>query len=284
MSNDLPIFIENLRKDKKLDISIDKNLKIDWPWTKIAGPCSVEGGPGDKYDIVEIAKIVKSNGANALRGGAYKPCTYPVVSSISTGNYNWKEGLREEGLDLLNLAKKETGLPIVSEIMHDSQLTNKTLDIIDIIQVGTRNAQNYDLLDSLGEINKPILLKRGLYGQIEDMLGAAERIMTRGNTQVALCPRGVGGGPSYRHIFGSIWSPDIMIIPALNELSNIPIIYDPSHSTGYRNFVKPISKAALAAGANGLIIEAHPNPDNSVSDPEQAITFDTLGEIFEWSV
>ena len=206
------------------------------------------------------------------------------MSSISTGNYKWKEGLREEGLELLNLAKKETGLPIVSEIMHDSQLTNKTLDIIDIIQVGTRNAQNYDLLDALGEIKKPILLKRGLYGQIEDILGAAERIMTRGNKHVAVCPRGVGGGPSYRHVFGSIWSPDIMVIPAINELSNLPIIYDPSHSTGYRNFVKSISKAALAAGANGLIIEAHPNPDDSVSDPDQAITFDTLGEIFEWSV
>ena len=107
--------------------------------------------------------------------------------------------------------------------------------------------------------------------------------MTRGNKHVAVCPRGVGGGPSYRHVLGSIWSPDIMVIPAIDELSNLLTIYDPSHSTGYRNFVKSISKAALAAGANGLIIEAHPNPDDSVSDPDQAITFDTLGEIFEWS-
>ena len=138
----------------------------------------------------------------------------------------------------------------------------------------------YDLLDALGHIDKPILLKRGLYGQLEDMLGAAERIMAGGNTRIAICPRGVGGGPSYRHIFGSIWSPDLMVIPALNEVTNIPVIYDPSHATGYRNFVPAISKAALAAGAHGLIIECHPDPVNSISDPDQAINYSTLNTIF----
>lgn len=277
----LPKFIEGLVKDGKLKNSIDRDIKVDWPWTKIAGPCSVEGGPGDKFNIVDIAKSVKKMGANALRGGAYKPCTYPVTNSTSVGTYSWKEGLRVEGLKLLNLAKKETGLPIVTEIMHTSQLDDETLDIVDVIQVGTRNAQNYDLLDALGHIDKPVLLKRGLYGQIEDILGACERIMVGGNHKIAICPRGVGGAPSTRHIFGNIWAPDLMVIPALKELTNIPVVYDPSHACGYRNFVPPIAKAALAAGAHGLIIETHPIPDESISDPNQAITFETLGEIYK---
>lgn len=273
----LPFFIQQLVDNGHLKRSVDENIQVDWPWTKIAGPCSVEGGPGDRFDIIEIAKKVKALGANAFRAGAYKPCTYPVTEKKTNG---WKEGLREDGLKLLKLVKDETGLPIVTEIMHNSQLTNNTLDIVDIIQVGARNAQNYDLLDVLGRIDKPILLKRGLYGQIEDILGAAERIMVGGNTRVALCPRGVGGGPSYRHIFGSIWSPDMMIIPALKELTNLPVIYDPSHATGYRNFVEPIAKAALAAGADGLIIECHPEPENSISDPDQAIDYQTLLRIY----
>tara|TARA_Y100000114_G_scaffold132712_1_gene131646 strand:- start:195 stop:1025 length:831 start_codon:yes stop_codon:yes gene_type:complete len=273
----LPKFIESLVAEGKLKHTVDENLSVDWPWTKIAGPCSVEGGPGDACNIVEIAKEMKRLGANAFRAGAYKPCTYPVTETKTNG---WKEGLREEGLQLLKLVKEETGLPIVTEIMHDKQLTNETLEIVDVVQVGTRNAQNYDLLDALGHIEKPILLKRGLYGQLEDMLGAAERIMAGGNTRVAICPRGVGGGPSYRHVFGSIWSPDLMVIPALNEVTNMPVIYDPSHATGYRNFVPAISKAALAAGAHGLIIECHPDPENSISDPDQAIDYNTLSTIF----
>tara|TARA_B100001250_G_C19796576_1_gene788983 strand:- start:1695 stop:2525 length:831 start_codon:yes stop_codon:yes gene_type:complete len=272
-------FIEGLKEQGHLNLSIDMSKEFDWPWTKIAGPCSVEGGLGDKFNIVEIAKNMKSLGANALRGGAYKPCTFPVTETKSP--QGWKEGLRKEGLRLLNLAKQETGLPIVTEIMHNSQLDDETLEIVDVIQVGTRNAQNYDLLDALGKTDKPILLKRGLYGQIEDILGACERIMVGGNEKIAICPRGVGGSPSYRHVFPSIiWAPDLMIIPALKELTKIPIIYDPSHATGYRNFVKPISKAAIAAGADGLIIECHPEPDNSISDPAQAIDYKTLGEIY----
>jgi 3-deoxy-7-phosphoheptulonate synthase len=277
----LPKFIENLVKEGQLKHSVDADLTVDWPWTRIAGPCSVEGGPGDRFNIVDIAKNVKDLGANALRGGAYKPCTYPVTDSKSVGTYSWKEGLRLEGLKLLDLAKKETGLPIVTEIMHTSQLTDETLDIVDIIQVGARNAQNYDLLDALGHIDKPVLLKRGLYGQIEDILGACERIMVGGNQRIAICPRGVGGAPSTRHLFDNIWAPDLMVIPALKELTNIPVIYDPSHACGYRNFVPPIAKAALAAGAHGLIIETHPIPDESISDPNQAIDFETLKEIYK---
>ena len=156
------------------------------------------------------------------------------------------------------------------------------MDCIDIVQVGTRNFQNYTLLDALGELDTPILLKRGTWGTIDEILGAVERILVRGNEKVAICLRGVVGAPSYRHVFPSIrWAPDLMMIPALKELCDIPIIYDPSHATGYRNFVPSISRAAMAAGADGLIIESHPNPTESISDADQAISLETLKEIVE---
>ena len=154
------------------------------------------------------------------------------------------------------------------------------VDCIDIVQVGTRNFQNYTLLDALGELDIPILLKRGTWGTIDEILGAVERILVRGNEKVAICLRGVVGAPSYRHVFPSIrWAPDLMMIPALKELCDIPIIYDPSHATGYRNFVLPISMAAISAGADGLIIESHPNPTESISDADQAISLKTLNDI-----
>ena len=160
------------------------------------------------------------------------------------------------------------------------QINEMTMDCIDIVQVGTRNFQNYSLLDELGKIDKPILLKRGTWGTIDEILGAVERILHGGNEKVAICLRGVVGAPSYRHVFPSIrWAPDLMMIPALKELCDIPIIYDPSHATGYRNFVPAISKAAMAAGADGLIIESHPNPEKSISDADQAITYETLEQI-----
>ena len=156
------------------------------------------------------------------------------------------------------------------------------MDAIDVIQVGTRNFQNYSLLDEFGKLDKPILLKRGTWGTLDEILGACERILDGGNDKIAICLRGVVGAPSYRHIFPSIrWTPDLMMIPALQKFTNIPIIYDPSHSTGYRDFVVPISKAAMAAGADGLIIESHPNPEQSISDADQAITIDTLKDIME---
>tara|TARA_B110000503_G_C6873345_1_gene299590 strand:- start:109 stop:612 length:504 start_codon:yes stop_codon:yes gene_type:complete len=150
----------------------------------------------------------------------------------------------------------------------------------DIFQVGTRNFQNYTLLDELGKQDKPVLLKRGTWGTLDEILGACERIIEGGNTNIAICLRGVVGMPSYRHIFPSTrWAPDLMMIPALKEFTNIPIIYDPSHATGYRDFVLPISKAAMALDVDGLIVECHPNPEKSVSDPDQAITIDTLKKI-----
>ena len=270
-------YISQLKKDGKLN----KVLKeTQWQFTKkpyiISGPCSVES----EEMIVYMAKKLKSIGVDALRGGAYKPCTYPITKAI--GNNGWKEGLREEGLKHLQTAKQETGLPIVSEIMDVRQINNLSMDTIDMIQVGTRNFQNYSLLDELGQLDKNVLLKRGTWATIDEILGAVERLLVGGKARVAICLRGVVGAPSYRHVFPSVrWAPDIMMIPALKELCNIPIIYDPSHSTGYRNFVPAISRAAMAAGADGLAIESHPDPEYSISDPDQAITVATLKKIME---
>lgn len=270
-------YIKSLVDAKKLNISIQPGR---WEFDKnpyvISGPCSVES----EEMIVDWAMKMKEVGVNALRGGAYKPCTYPITEEV--GDNGWKEGLREDGLRFLKTARQESGLPIVSEIMDARQITDRTLESVDIVQVGTRNFQNYTLLDELGKLDIPILLKRGTWGTIDEILGAVERILVGGNEKVSICLRGVVGMPSYRHVFPSIrWAPDLMMIPALKELCDIPIIYDPSHSTGYRNFVPAISRAAIAAGADGLIIESHPNPEKSISDADQAISLETLKEIME---
>jgi len=264
-------YIKSLKNQDKLNISINLDKKFKWEHFKIAGPCSVEG-----ESIIEISKEIKKCGADALRAGAYKPCTYPILKETN----GWKEGLRKEGLELLKEAKKQSGLPIVTEVM-DASMIEEVSEVADIFQIGTRNFQNYTLLDALGKSNTPVLLKRGTWGTLDEILGACERILVGGNENIAICLRGVVGMPNYRHIFPTIrWAPDLMMIPALKEFTNIPIIYDPSHSTGYRNFVKPISRAAIAAGADGLIIEAHPTPDESISDPAQAINYRTLKTIF----
>ena len=270
-------YIKTLVDAKKLDISLQPDRwEFDENPYVISGPCSVES----EEMIVDWAHKMKKLGVNALRGGAYKPCTYPITEEV--GSNGWKEGLREDGLRFLRTARQESGLPIVSEIMDAKQITDRTLECIDIVQVGTRNFQNYTLLDELGKLDIPILLKRGTWGTIDEILGAVERILVGGNEKVAICLRGVVGMPSYRHVFPSIrWAPDLMMIPALKELCDIPIIYDPSHSTGYRNFVPAISRAAIAAGADGLIIESHPNPEKSISDADQAISLETLKEIME---
>ena len=265
-------YIKSLKDSDKINRVLNKRT---WKPPKnpfiISGPCSVES----EDMIVMWAKKMESIGIDALRGGAYKPCTYPITKEV--GNNGWKEGLREEGLKHLMTAKKETGLPIVSEIMDIRQINQLSMDTIDIIQVGTRNFQNYSLLDEFGKLDKPILLKRGTWATIDEILGAVERVMVGGNNKVMICLRGVVGMPSYRHVFPSIrWAPDLMMIPALKELCNIPIIYDSSHSTGYRNFVPAISKAAIAAGADGLILESHPKPEESISDADQAISLSTL--------
>ena len=274
-------YINKLIQDDKLRLSVDKSktfgFQLGNKWVGkdkvlISGPCSVES----REMIMDWSKELKEVGVDAIRAGAYKPCTYPIRKEVN----GWKEGMREEGLKAMIDAKSECGLPMVSEIMEAKQITNLSMDAIDVIQVGTRNFQNYSLLDELGKLDKPILLKRGTWGTLDEILGACERILDGGNEKLAICLRGVIGAPSYRHIFPSIrWTPDLMMIPALQQFTNIPIIYDPSHSTGYRDFVVPISKGAMAVGADGLIVECHPNPSESISDADQAISIDELKEI-----
>lgn len=273
-------YIESLVKANKLKHTVDANIdfgfkigekKLGKEKILIAGPCSVES----KKMIEEIALELKEIGVDALRGGAYKPCTYPVREEIN----GWKEGLQKVGLEYLSNARNKSGLPIVTEVMDASKIP-MVAEHTDVFQVGTRNFQNYTLLDELGKQDKPVLLKRGTWGTLDEILGACERLIEGGNTKIAICLRGVVGMPSYRHIFPSTrWAPDLMMIPALKEFTKIPIIYDPSHATGNRNFVVPISKAAISLDVDGLIVECHPNPEKSVSDPDQAITVEKVKEI-----
>lgn len=218
----------------------------------IAGPCSVESAE----QITNIASSVKMCGAGFLRGGAFKPRTSP---------YSF-QGLELQGLELLKLAKEKTGLPIVTEIMSTSMI-EKFNEEVDIIQVGARNMQNFDLLKELGKIKKPILLKRGLSATIEELLMSAEYIMAGGNEQVILCERGVRTFENYTRN-----TLDLSAIPVIKKLSHLPIIIDPSHATGKSWMVEPLSKAAIAAGADGLIIEVHNDPKNALCDGQQSIT------------
>ena len=273
-------YIDSLIKANKIKNTVDKNINFGFKIGSkilgkdkvlIAGPCSVES----KEMIEKISIDLKEIGVDALRGGAYKPCTYPVRDTTN----GWKEGLKKKGLEYLLNAKNLSNLPIVTEVMDSSQISLVS-EYADVFQVGTRNFQNYTLLDELGKQNKPVLLKRGTWGTLDEILGACERIIEGGNTKVAICLRGVVGMPSYRHIFPSTrWAPDLMMISALKEFTSIPIIYDPSHATGYRKFVIPISIAALALDVDGLIVECHPNPEQSISDPDQAITLEDLKKI-----
>lgn len=224
----------------------------------IAGPCSVES----EEQICGVALDVKKSGAKILRGGAFKPRTSP---------YSF-QGLRAEGIKLLLEAKKESGLPIVTEIMDISQLP--LFDDVDIIQVGARNMQNFELLKELGKTDKPILLKRGLSSTLEELLMSAEYIMSGGNEKVILCERGIRTfETATRNTL------DLSSIPVLQSLSHLPVIVDPSHATGKANLVGPMSRAAIAAGADGLIIEVHNNPACALCDGQQSLTpaaFDEL--------
>ena len=217
----------------------------------MAGPCSVES----EEQIIEIAKSVKASGANFLRGGAFKPRTSP---------YSF-QGLELEGLRLLKRAKEETGLSIVTEIMSTNYIDEFVRDV-DVIQVGARNMQNFDLLKQLGKTNKPILLKRGLSSTIEEWLMSAEYIMAGGNENVILCERGIRTYEGYTRN-----TLDLSAIPVIKKLSHLPVIVDPSHASGYWYLVEPLAKAAIAAGADGLMIEVHNNPQHALSDGQQSV-------------
>ena len=224
----------------------------------IAGPCSVES----EEQIIAIAKDVKTSGATLLRGGAFKPRTSPYAF----------QGMRDVGIQLLMEAKKVTGLPIVSEIMDMSQL--HLFEDVDVIQVGARNMQNFELLKELGRTQKPILLKRGLSSTFQELLMSAEYIMAGGNKQVILCERGIRTFETYTRN-----TLDISAIPVLKQLSHLPVIVDPSHSTGIARLVMPMAMAATAAGTDGLIIEVHNDPPHALCDGAQSLTpkaFDQL--------
>lgn len=228
--------------------------------TVIAGPCSVES----EEQIISVAKSVKAAGAKLLRGGAFKPRTSP---------YSF-QGLRAEGLELLLAAKRETGLPIVTEIMSAAHLD--MFSDVDVIQVGARNMQNFELLKELGRCDKPILLKRGLSSTLEELLMSAEYIMAGGNNKVILCERGIRTfEKATRNTF------DLSAIPVLKELSHLPVIADPSHATGIRSLVPPMSKAALVSGADGLIIEVHNQPEKALCDGAQSLTPEQFSELMQ---
>lgn len=226
----------------------------------MAGPCSVES----EEQIVGIAESVAKSGATFLRGGAFKPRTSPYAF----------QGLKAEGLDLMKIARKETGLPIVTEIMRTSHID--MFESVDIIQVGARNMQNFELLKELGKIDKPILLKRGLSATIEEWLMSAEYIMAGGNNKVILCERGIR---TYENFTRNTL--DVSAIPIIKKLSHLPIIVDPSHASGKSWLVEPLAMAAVAAGADGLIIEVHNDPPHALSDGAQSLTpqqFDSVAK------
>ncbi|EDS73130.1 3-deoxy-7-phosphoheptulonate synthase [Anaerofustis stercorihominis] len=225
----------------------------------IAGPCSVES----REQITEVAKDVKASGANFLRGGAFKPRTSPYAF----------QGLGYDGLELLKEARKETGLPVVTELMSTNDL-EKFIEDVDVIQIGARNMQNFDLLKELGRIKKPILLKRGLSATIEELLMSAEYIMAGGNENVILCERGIRTFENYTRN-----TLDLSAIPAIKKLSHLPIIIDPSHATGKWWMVESLAKAAVVAGADGLIIEVHNDPLNALCDGQQSLKPEAFDEL-----
>ena len=248
------------RKFHPLDSVIDvSGVKVGGGnFAMIAGPCSVE----NHDQIISIAQDVKAAGANMLRGGAFKPRTSP---------YDF-QGLKADGLELLLEAKKITGLPIVTEIMNANHLP--MFENVDLIQVGARNMQNFELLKELGHTNKPILLKRGLANTIQELLMAAEYIMSGGNENIILCERGIRTfETATRNTL------DLSAIPVLHELTHLPVVIDPSHATGVARYVRPMAVAAAAAGCDGLIIEVHNDPPHALCDGAQSLRPEQYAEV-----
>lgn len=225
----------------------------------MAGPCAVES----KEQLLEVAEAVKSAGAKILRGGAFKPRTSP---------YSF-DGLKEQGLKIMAEAREQTGLAIVSEVM-DTRDVPLVADYVDIVQIGARNMQNFNLLREVGKIRKPVLLKRGLSATIEEWIMAAEYILAGGNEQVIFCERGIRTFETFTRN-----TQDISAIPIIKELTHLPIIVDPSHGTGKWNLVEPMAKAAIAAGADGLMIEVHPEPLKALSDGPQSLKPEKFAEL-----
>jgi 3-deoxy-7-phosphoheptulonate synthase len=247
--------------------SSDTRIKIgsceigEGTFTVMAGPCAVES----KEQVLKAAEGVRKAGAAVLRGGAFKPRTSPYTF----------QGLGIEGLKLLDQAKKKTGLPIVTEVMSVTDVAIVTR-YADILQIGARNMQNFRLLEACGRAKKPVLLKRGLSSTIEEFLLAAEYIMSMGNHDVILCERGIRTFEKYTRN-----TLDISAVPVIKKMSHLPIVIDPSHAAGVREYVPSLAKAALAAGADGVIIEVHPEPDHALSDGAQSLNLEMFAKLME---
>ena len=226
----------------------------------IAGPCSVES----PEQILCIAESVKASGAKLLRGGAFKPRTSPYAF----------QGMRAEGIELLLKTKEKTGMPIVTEIMNAEHIP--LFEQVDVIQVGARNMQNFELLKELGQVKKPILLKRGFANTLQELLMSAEYIMSEGNDNVILCERGIRTFETYTRN-----TLDLSAVPVLKELSHLPVIIDPSHAIGVSRYVKPMALASVASGADGLIIEVHNDPKNAACDGAQSLTLEQFADTAE---
>lgn len=237
--------IEITTGNKKLTVKEDKII--------IAGPCAIES-----YDqLLKTAEFIKSKGANILRGGAYKPRTSP--SSF--------QGLKEEGLEILKAVKQKTGMAVITELMDIREL-DKLYEVTDIIQIGSRNMQNFSLLTELGKQDKPVMLKRGISATIDEWIGAAEYIAMAGNNKIIMCERGIRTYNDYTRN-----TLDLAAVPIIQKETGLPVVVDPSHATGIRYLVKPMSIGAFAVGADGIMVEVHPEPENALSDGMQSLNF-----------
>ena len=248
---DRNVKIEITTDNKKLTVKEDKII--------IAGPCAIES-----YDqLLKTAQFVKSKGANVLRGGAYKPRTSP----------NSFQGLKEEGLEILKAVKKETGMAVITELMDIREL-DKLYEVTDIIQIGSRNMQNFNLLTEVGKQDKPVMLKRGLCATIGEWIGAAGYIAIEGNNKIIMCERGIRTYNDYTRN-----TLDLAAVPIIHKETGLPVVVDPSHATGVRYLVKPMSIAAFAAGADGIMVEVHPDPVNALSDGMQSLHFNEFEDL-----
>lgn len=249
------------REFKPVDTVVDVNgVKVgEGTVTVIAGPCAVE----NEEQVMSAARAMRARGASMLRGGAFKPRTSP---------YSFR-GLEEDGLRLLAAAREETGLPVVTEVMSEA-----TVDVVakyaDVLQIGTRNAQNFFLLEEVARAGKPVLLKRGMSSSIQEWLLAAEYILAQGNRNVILCERGIRTFETAARN-----TMDINAIPLIKEMSHLPVVADPSHGTGKRRLVEPVALGMVAAGADGLILEVHPNPEQALSDGAQSLNFEMFSSV-----
>ena len=244
----------------KVDAPFDENvMDIEKEKLIIAGPCAIES-----YDqLLETARFIKSKGAKILRGGAYKPRTSPFAF----------QGMRKEGLEILKAVKKEVGIMAVTEAIDEKSLS-EVYEVSDMIQIGSRNMQNFSLLVEAGKQDKPILLKRGMSATIKEWIHAAEYIAKQGNTKIIMCERGIRTFNDYTRN-----TMDIAAIPIIKQETGLKVIADPSHGTGKRNLILPMSLASLAAGADGLIIEVHPQPEDALSDGDQSLNFEEFSNL-----